>query len=500
MSRMLREVAEQAGLDRAEILGDNTVSIDSVDFDSRAVRSGSLFCCLRGEHVDGHDFAQQARADGASALLVDHRVDVDLPQLVVSDTRVVMGFLAASFFGQPSRSLTLVGVTGTNGKTTTTSLVESILVADGRSTGVIGTLTGAHTTPESPDLQRQLAAFVADGATAVVMEVSSHALELQRVAGSHFDIAVFTNLGRDHLDLHGTQERYFAAKARLFQPDLSDLAVVNIDDPHGRLLMDVGAIPTEGFSRADVSDVEVSAVDHSYTWRGHRIEVPLGGEFNVMNSLAAATTCARLGIEPSTISRGLATVAPVPGRFEAIVAGQPFAVIVDYAHTPDGLEKAIGAARSVAGDAAVHVVFGCGGDRDREKRPLMGAVASRSGRSRRDHVRQPALRGPDGDHQCHDGGGHPRLPWPRCEGTRSPSGHRDRRAPCAIWRCGPDRRKRSRAHADRWRPSCSISTIAPSLESCWKPSDDRRHDRRDVRDDRLALRLPLPHQLLPQPR
>ncbi len=188
----------------------------------------------------------------------------------------------------------------------------------------------------------------------MVMEVSSHALELQRVAGSHFDIAVFTNLGRDHLDLHGTQERYFAAKARLFQPDLSDAAVVNIDDPHGRLLMDVGAIPTEGFSLADVSNVEVSAVDHSYTWRDQQIVVPIGGEFNVMNSLAAATACARLGIEPTTVKRGLADLAPVPGRFEAIVAGQPFAVIVDYAHTPDGLEKAIGAARSVAGDASVH--------------------------------------------------------------------------------------------------------------------------------------------------
>jgi UDP-N-acetylmuramoyl-L-alanyl-D-glutamate--2,6-diaminopimelate ligase len=372
---MLREVVEHAGLDRVDLVGDDA-AITSVEFDSRRVRSGSLFCCIRGVQSDGHGFASGALDAGATALLVDHRLDVDLPQVVVQDTRAAMGWLAASFFRHPSRALTLVGITGTNGKTTTTSLTTSVLSSSGRSTGMIGTLTGAHTTPESPDLQSRLAQFAEEGVTDVVIEVSSHALELQRVAGCHFDIAVFTNLGRDHLDLHGTQERYFAAKARLFQPDLSDAAVVNIDDPHGRLLLDVAAIPTEGFGLGDVGDVNVSATSHSYTWRGQRIEVPIGGEFNVMNSLAAATACARLGIDPSAIQSGLQQAAAVPGRFEAVVAGQPFAVIVDYAHTPEGLEKAIAAARQVAGDASVHVVFGCGGDRDRDKRPLMGAAAS----------------------------------------------------------------------------------------------------------------------------
>ena len=381
MSRLLREIVEGAGLDQIDVLGED-VTIASVDYDSRQVRQGSLFCCLRGVNSDGHAFAAGAREAGAAALMVDHRVDVDLPQVVVADTRHAMGWLAASFFQHPSRRLTLIGVTGTNGKTTTTSLVASILRSSGRPTGMIGTLTGAHTTPESPDLQARLAHFVDEGITDVVIEVSSHALELQRVAGCHFDIAVFTNLGRDHLDLHGTQERYFAAKARLFQPDLSDTAIVNIDDPHGRLLMDVGSIPTKGYSLNDVADVSVSAIHHSYTWRGQSIEVPIGGEFNVMNSLAAATACAKLGIDPTEIKAGLSQAETVPGRFEAVVAGQPFAVIVDYAHTPDGLEKAIGAARFVAGDASVLVVFGCGGDRDREKRPLMGAVASRSA----DHV------------------------------------------------------------------------------------------------------------------
>jgi UDP-N-acetylmuramoyl-L-alanyl-D-glutamate--2,6-diaminopimelate ligase len=376
MARMLREVVEQAGLDQVEVIGDDT-AITSVDYDSRQVRAGSLFCCLVGAQSDGHQFAAGAVAAGAAALLVDHRLEVDVPQVVVPDTRVAMGWLAASFAGHPARALTMVGVTGTNGKTTTTSLIASILTAAGRPTGMIGTLTGAHTTPESPDLQARLAEFVEDRITDVVIEVSSHALELQRVAGCHFDIAVFTNLGRDHLDLHGTPERYFAAKAKLFQPDLSDAAVVNIDDPHGRLLMDVESIPTEGFGLDDVDDVVVTATSHSYRWRGESIEVPIGGEFNVMNSLAAATASARLGIDSATINNGLRHAAAVPGRFEAVVAGQPFAVIVDYAHTPDGLEKALNAARHVAGDAAVDVVFGCGGDRDREKRPLMGEVASR---------------------------------------------------------------------------------------------------------------------------
>jgi UDP-N-acetylmuramoyl-L-alanyl-D-glutamate--2,6-diaminopimelate ligase len=377
MSRMLREVVEQAGLEQVQLHGDDSVAIASVDFDSRRVGAGSLFCCLRGAHSDGHRFAASAGDAGASALLVDHRLDVDVTQLVVADTRPAMGWLAASFFGHPGRRLTLVAVTGTNGKTTTTSFIAAILAATGRSIGTVGTLTGVHTTPESPDLQARLAQFVEEGVTAVVIEVSSHALELRRVVGCHFDVAVFTNLGHDHLDLHGTQERYFAAKALLFEPELSSAAVVNVDDPHGRLLMDVGAIPTRGYGLADIDDVHVSATSHSFTWRGQRIEVPIGGGFNVANSLAAATACAELGIELATIKRGLHEVAPVPGRFESVAVGQPFTVIVDYAHTPDGLGQAIAAARQAAGDAAVHVVFGCGGDRDRDKRPLMGEVASR---------------------------------------------------------------------------------------------------------------------------
>jgi UDP-N-acetylmuramoyl-L-alanyl-D-glutamate--2,6-diaminopimelate ligase len=375
--RTLRDVIDQAAIERYEVHGADTVDVVNVDFDSRRVRPGSLFCCLKGENIDGHEFARAAHAAGATALLVEHRLDVDITQVVVADARHAMGQLAAALFNHPARRLTMLGVTGTNGKTTTTSLIAAVLSAAGMRTGTIGTLTGIHTTPESPDLQARLAEFVEQEMTAVVMEVSSHALALRRVIGCHFDLAVFTNLGRDHLDLHGTPEQYFAAKALLFRPDLADAAVVNIDDTHGRLLRDLGDVPTEGFSLADVSDVVVTATSHSYTWRGQRVEVPLGGDFNVMNSLAAATACAGIGVDPETIVRGLRSAAPVPGRFEAVVAGQPFAVIVDYAHTPDGLEQAIGAARRIAADAAVHVVFGCGGDRDRDKRPLMGAVTSR---------------------------------------------------------------------------------------------------------------------------
>jgi UDP-N-acetylmuramoyl-L-alanyl-D-glutamate--2,6-diaminopimelate ligase len=225
-------------------------------------------------------------------------------------------------------------------------------------------------------LQARLASFVADGKRAVVMEVSSHALTLHRVAGCRFTMAVFTNLGRDHLDLHGTVERYFAAKASLFEPGLSDRGVANIDDLHGRLLVDGAGIPMQGFSSAELDDLVVTPTEHSYTWRGQHVRVGIGGAFNAMNSLAAATVGAALGLEPAIVAEGLASSGPVPGRFEPVAAGQPFSVIVDFAHTPDGLREALAAARASADGGRVIAVFGCGGDRDREKRPEMGAVAA----------------------------------------------------------------------------------------------------------------------------
>lgn len=375
VERLLGALVADAAIPGAQVRGDAGVTVSGVVYDSRRVAPGSLFCCLRGATVDGHTFAEGAVRDGASALLTDHALAIDVPQVVVADTRAAMGHLAAAFWGHPANSLVVVGVTGTNGKTTTTNLLASTLEAAGMRCGVIGTLTGVHTTPEAPDLQERLAGYLADGCAAVAMEVSSHALALHRVDGCHFAVSVFTNLGRDHLDLHGTEERYFAAKAELFSPRLSTRAVVNTDDRHGRLLRDAAEIPMVGFCLADAQDVVITPTSHAYTWRGQRIEVGIGAEFNVMNSLAAATAAAELGIEPSIIAAGLRAAPGVPGRFEAVHAGQSFDVIVDYAHTPDGLRAALTAARA-AGTGRLIAVFGCGGDRDREKRPQMGAVAA----------------------------------------------------------------------------------------------------------------------------
>jgi len=375
----------------AAVRGDGTTSVAAVTHDSRAVEANGMYACLRGQHHDGHRFAPDAVAAGARSLLVDHPLGTAemgggpdaaqrVSQLVVNDTRRALGQISAAVNGNPSTALRLVGITGTNGKTTTSHLVASILRAAGDPTSVIGTLSGVHTTPEAPELQRRLAAMLDNGDRSVVMEVSSHALALHRIDGTRFDAAVFTNLGRDHLDLHQTLEEYFRAKASLFESGRAVVGVVNVDDMHGRLLADAAPIEMVPFSRQDVSDVVVSAGAHRYTWRGHAVDVPLGGSFNVMNSLAAATTAAALGIGLETIVAGLAGAGAVPGRFEQVVVDPSgdIDVIVDYAHTPDGLEEVIAAGGAVTGPhGRVIVVFGAGGDRDRAKRPLMGATAAR---------------------------------------------------------------------------------------------------------------------------
>lgn len=367
------------------VSGDGSLAVPAVTHDSREVVAGGMYACLRGEHHDGHTFAPDAVAAGVATLLVDHvlagdRIASTVGQLVVGDTRAALGPVASAVYGDPSTALRMVGITGTNGKTTTSMLIASILRAAGDPTSVIGTLTGIHTTPEAPELQSRLAAMVEAGDRSVVMEVSSHALALRRVDGTRFDAAVFTNLGRDHLDLHGTVEAYFRAKASLFEPGRAVVGVVNVDDPHGRLLFDAAPIEMVPFSATDVSDVEIAAASHRYRWRGSTIDVPLGGSFNVLNSLAAATTAAALGIGSEAIVAGLAAAGSVPGRFERVdaPAGVAVDVIVDYAHTPDGLEEVIAAGGAVVGEhGRVIVVFGAGGDRDREKRPMMGATAAR---------------------------------------------------------------------------------------------------------------------------
>jgi UDP-N-acetylmuramoyl-L-alanyl-D-glutamate--2,6-diaminopimelate ligase len=358
-------------------VGDPAVQVTGVVHDSRAVTPGALFCCIPGELVDGHEFAAAAVEAGASALVCERELSVAATQVIVRSTREAIGPVAAAFWGSPSRDMTVIGVTGTNGKTTTTHLLRSIFEAAGQEAAVIGTLTGARTTPEAPELQSQLAAMRDAGVTAVAMEVSSHALALHRVDGTWFSVSVFCNLSRDHLDFHGSMEDYFEAKAELFTPARSAAAVVNVDDLWGRQLVDTLTIPWQPYALALVDDVVVDATSSHCRWEGVELHVPLGGRFNLSNALGAAVAARTAGIDHDAIAAGIGAAGPVPGRFEPIEAGQPFKVIVDYAHTPDGLAEVLSAAREVAQGNRVHVVFGCGGDRDTTKRAPMGDVAAR---------------------------------------------------------------------------------------------------------------------------
>jgi UDP-N-acetylmuramoyl-L-alanyl-D-glutamate--2,6-diaminopimelate ligase len=354
------------------------VVLRQVAYDSRTVLPGALFCCVPGQQLDGHAFAADALRAGAVALLVEQRLALDVVQLVVPDTRRAMATAAAELWDHPDRSLDVVGITGTNGKTTVAHLLGSILSTAGRPCPVLGTLSGARTTPEAPDLQARLAGWRADGVAAVAMEVSSHALALHRTDGVRCALAVFTNLSRDHLDFHGDEASYFATKARLFEPERTARAVVNLDDPRGRLLRDAALVPTVAYSLADASEVVLGPFGSDLRWRGTRLHVPLAGRHNLANALAAATAAAEVGLEPAEIAPGLAATAAVAGRFESVDVGQPFRVVVDYAHTPDGLERVLEAAREVTPPPGrVLVVFGCGGDRDPTKRAPMGAVAAR---------------------------------------------------------------------------------------------------------------------------
>jgi UDP-N-acetylmuramoyl-L-alanyl-D-glutamate--2,6-diaminopimelate ligase len=366
------------GVDVVTLMGDDGIDVTAVVHDTASVVEGAMFCCVRGARVDGHDLAPAAVASGATALLCERELATGAVEVVVPSTRAAMGPVAAAFHGHPSLALDVVGVTGTNGKTTTVHLLQSILEAAGRSTGVIGTLTGARTTPEAPELQAQLADMQRAGVAAVAMEVSSHALAMHRVDGTRFAVAVFTNLGRDHLDFHASVEEYFQAKARLFTPELSVQAVVNLDDSYGRLLRDSAVVPTVGFSLDEVQELSIEPTGSRFRWRGTEVHLPLAGRFNVSNAIGAATTAELLGVTADDVAAGLSAVGSVPGRFETVAAGQPFLVVVDYAHTPDGLASLLEAAREVAAGGRVLLVFGAGGDRDRSKRPAMGEVAARA--------------------------------------------------------------------------------------------------------------------------
>ena len=367
--------------------------VTGIAYRSDRVRPGDAFFCVPGFVHDGHEFAADAAARGAAVLVVSRHVDVPgVPQVVVSNTREALATASAAFFGDPSRSMQLVGVTGTNGKTTTAYIIDSVLRAAGHTTGIIGTvetrIAGARqaagrTTPESRDLQALLAHMVEERVDAAVMEVSSHALDLHRVDGVAFAVVAFTNLSQDHLDYHPSIEEYFSVKSRLFAGMPAGAQVVNIDDSHGRrLVQQTGAEWTVGLSAEALvraASIEMGPRSTSFdlvTPQGtQRLTLPLTGAFNVSNALVAAGCGLALGIPLAEVASGLEAAPQVPGRLERIDEGQPFAVFVDYAHTPDGLEKAIAAVRDVT-DGRVITVFGCGGDRDPAKRSLMGEAAA----------------------------------------------------------------------------------------------------------------------------
>jgi UDP-N-acetylmuramoyl-L-alanyl-D-glutamate--2,6-diaminopimelate ligase len=375
------------------VAGNQRREVTSIAIDSRSVEPGALFVALRGSRTDGHRFAADAVAKGASVVVAE-TVPPNLPASItlvrVPDSRRALSALAAAFYGEPSHALDVIGVTGTNGKTTTTHLVASILNTAGLSCGIVGTVGAefgakrwglANTTPLPPALHELLARMRDEGAKAVAMEVSSHALALDRVDDVRFAAAVLTNVTRDHLDFHETLDAYAAAKRRLFS--LAPVCVINLDDEIGRRwAVELGRERREviTYGMADgativpkeiVSDSEGT----SFTANGQRYELCLPGRFNVWNALAAICVARSLGIDSATTARGLAAVATVPGRMERIVAGG-VAVVVDYAHTPDALENALNSLRETA-EGRLAVVFGCGGDRDRGKRPEMGAVAAR---------------------------------------------------------------------------------------------------------------------------
>ncbi len=371
-----------------------SVEITSLAYDNRLVFEGTLFFCVPGFTRDGHDFAADAVARGAAALVVERSLNLGVPEVEVRSVRETMAPVAARFHGDPTARLETVGITGTNGKTTTAFLVRALLEADERPTGLLGTVKSViggtehqvlRTTPEAIDLQRTFAEMLDAGDRACVMEVSSHALELHRADAIHFGAAIFTNLTQDHLDFHDTMEEYYAAKRRLFTDLAPAHVIVNVDDPYGaRLAAELGgsaitfALGHDASYRAgavqtglDGSQFVVTAPDGVF-----ELISPLTGRFNVSNVLGAFAAARALGVPAQVAIEAIAAAGQVPGRFQSIAEGQDYAVLVDYAHTPDSLENVLNAARPLT-QGRLHVVFGCGGDRDRGKRPLMGEIAAR---------------------------------------------------------------------------------------------------------------------------
>jgi UDP-N-acetylmuramoyl-L-alanyl-D-glutamate--2,6-diaminopimelate ligase len=381
----LDDLVAEAGVRR--ILGDASTEVGSLAYDSRRVGAGTLFFCVPGQSSDGHDFGPAAAEAGTSALVVERELEVEVPQVVVANARAAMAPVAARFWGQPTRELRVVGVTGTNGKTTTAYLLREILESAGISCGLLGTVKQVvggreepveRTTPEAIDLQETFRRMLEDGDRACVMEVSSHALALNRCDAIGFEVALFTNLTQDHLDFHSDMEDYFQAKRLLFEMG-PGTAIVNLDDEYGRRL--AGELDCLTYS-AEGRDADFRATEVAFDTGGASFRVGetqlrtrLPGHFNVANALAALAAGSALGIDVRKAAAALAGAPAPPGRFEPIEEGQPFTVLVDYAHTPDSLENVLRAARRLT-EGRVISVFGAGGDRDRGKRPQMGRAGA----------------------------------------------------------------------------------------------------------------------------
>jgi UDP-N-acetylmuramoyl-L-alanyl-D-glutamate--2,6-diaminopimelate ligase len=379
-----------AALAPPEVLGPAPVEIAELAYDARAVGPGTLFFCVPGTRADGHEFAADAVGNGAVALVVERPLDLDVPQLVVPSARAAMAVAADEFFGHPTEELQVAGVTGTNGKTTTAFLLYAILAAAGRRPGLLGTIESRvggerrpaiRTTPEAIDLQRDFREMLDAGDRSAAVEATSHGSALGRLDRVRFSALVFTNLTQDHLDFHGTLEQYFEAKRRLFT-ETRPPAAVNVGDEHGRRLAEELRGQNELLTFGLVDDAELRADELELGPRGARfraggieLETRLRGRFNVENVLGAVAAARLLEIPDDAIAYGVRELRGVPGRFEAVDEGQPFAVLVDYAHTPDSLENVLRTARGLA-QSRVICVFGCGGDRDRGKRPLMGRIAT----------------------------------------------------------------------------------------------------------------------------
>jgi UDP-N-acetylmuramoyl-L-alanyl-D-glutamate--2,6-diaminopimelate ligase len=382
-----------AALAPTDVVQRAPVEISDLAYDARAVAPGALFFCVPGERHDGHAFAREALERGAVALVVERVLELDVAQLIVPDARRAMAQAAVVFFDDPTRTLEVAGVTGTNGKTTTTFLLHSILGAAGRRPGLLGTIEsrigGEHrpairTTPEAIDLQRAFREMLDAGDRSCALEATSHGSELGRLEGVRFSALAFTNLSQDHLDFHGTFERYFGAKRRLFVEGERPPAAVNVSDEYGRRLADelraLGHEPLLTFGDAGDADIrperlELDGSGARLRAGGIDLRTKLRGRFNVENVLAAVAVSRLLGIENDAIATGVEALDGVPGRFEAVDSGQPFTVVVDYSHKPDALENVLRTARELARNRVI-CVFGCGGDRDRAKRPLMGRIAN----------------------------------------------------------------------------------------------------------------------------